>query len=346
MGRLINQCRWSSSRESTFSECRKKYWYSYYGAWEGWPKTPYDTRPSIDPLAQYLYMLKNMQPACMFMGSAVHKTIEWCLKKIEKSKEPPPIDLLHEHITKGIETGIADSMTKRWKSRPKHHTNLLEHYYGLPFTQEDQQATLEKALRCITNWYTSPCFQKLALSPKATWLGIEVPLTFSLEEEVEAIVVYDFYLNWQQSSPTTIIFDWKTGKSSPNVEAQLLAYALAASTLFDISYDSLILAPFYLSDGPQGYQKIGAGQEVPIDQKKIASIKEHIIIAAKEMLALHPEKNSDGIVSPPDPEPFAYTENRRSCQRCPFQELCQKTQYQPKSLQELRTLVSTSPATV
>jgi len=345
MGRLINQCRWSSSRESTFSECRKKYWYSYYGAWEGWPKTPYDTRPSIDPLAQYLYTLKNMQPLCMFMGSAVHKTIEWCLKKIEKSKEAPPIEVLHRHVAQSIETGIADSISKRWKNRPKHHTNLLEHYYGLPFSEDDQQAVHEKALLCITNWYSSACFQKLALNPKSTWLGIEVPHTFALKPGIEAIVVYDFFLSWPQEKgpPLTIIFDWKTGKRSPKVEAQLLSYALAAHTLFHTPYDALILSPFYLSEGPDGYQKIGVGQAVSIDTQKISAIKEQIIASAKEMLFLHPEKDSSGIVVPPDPAPFVYTENRRSCQRCPFQEVCQKAQYQPLSSQELRENISLTP---
>jgi len=304
----------------------------------------------------------------MFMGSAVHKTLEWCLKKIEKSKQAPPLNILHNHVVQTIETGIEDSISKRWKERPKHHTNLLEHYYGLPFSPDDQLSVQEKARFCITNWYSSPCFQKLALSPKATWLGIEVPLTFSLEEgiqpqvapssiaqplrenrtqlRVEAIVVYDFFLKWQQETPITIIFDWKTGKRSPKTETQLLCYALAAATLFNIPYDALILSPFYLAEGPDGYEKIGAQQKSSIDPEKIAALKEEIIASAKKMLALHPEKDSSGIVSAPDPIPFSYTENKGSCRRCPFQEVCQKAQYQDLSLQELRESIPNFSLTI
>jgi len=282
----------------------------------------------------------------MFMGSAVHKTIEWCLKKIEKSKQAPPLETLYQHITKTIETGIEDSTSKRWKERPKHHTNLLEHYYSLPFSFEDQKAIQEKARLCISNWYSSPCLQKLALSPKATWLGIEVPLTFSLEEGIEAIVVYDFFLKWQQETPITIIFDWKTGKRSPKIETQLLCYALAAATVFNTSYDALILSPFYLAEGPDGYEKIGAEQKSSIDLQKIAALKEKIIASAKDMLALHPEKDPCGIVPTPDPASFAYTENRGSCHRCPFQEMCQKVQYQDLSLQKLRETVSSFSLTI
>ena len=138
--RLVNTCRWSSSRESTFHECQKKYWYTYYGSWDGWPKTPFDTRETIDPLASYLYMLKNMQPACMFMGSMVHKVIEECLKSIQLTKKAPPLDDLMAQASLRYDKSMKESKEQLWKNHPKHHTNIFEHFYGLPFDEGEEKA--------------------------------------------------------------------------------------------------------------------------------------------------------------------------------------------------------------
>ena len=83
-------------------------------------------------------------------------------------------------------------------------------------------------------------------------MGIESTQTFSLEEGVEAIVVYDFFLRWPKAdgSKIMIIFDWKTGQESKKIEDQLFAYALAATTLFSVPSDGLIVSPFYLHAGP------------------------------------------------------------------------------------------------
>jgi hypothetical protein len=338
---LVNACRWSSSRESTFHECQKKYWYTYYGAWDGWPKTPFDTRESIDPLASYLYMLKNMQPACMFMGSMVHKVIEDCLKGIQYTKKTPPLTELTTQASLRYDASMKESKEHLWKKHPKHHVNIFEHFYGLPFDDSEEKALKDKALACIANWHSSPCIQNVALHPKSEWMGIETIQTFSLEENVEAIVVYDFFLRWPKSdgSKVMIIFDWKTGQESKKIEDQLFAYALAATTLFSVTSDALIISPFYLSAGPSGYKKYGAGQEISIDASQLTATRSRIITSTQQMLALHPAKNEQGVVPIPDPTLFSYPDDRRGCRRCPFQQLCVAADFQQKPYTELRALI-------
>ncbi len=339
--RLVNACRWSSSRESTFLECQKKYWYSYYGAWEGWPKTPFDTRESIDPLASYLYMLKNMQPACMFMGSMVHKVIEECLKSIQHTKKAPPLEDLLAQTSQRFDKGMEESLQHLWKKHPKHHTNIFEHFYGLAFGENEEKEGKEKALSCISNWHSSPCIQNMALHPKAEWMGIETTQTFSVENGIEAIVVYDFFLRWPKAdgSKIMIIFDWKTGQESKKIEDQLSAYALAAHTLFSVAIENLIISPFYLIAGPLGYKKYGAGQENGLDNSLLAITRSRIITSTHQMLALHPAADEHGIVPTPDPVLFSYPADRRGCRRCPFQQLCVAADFQQKSCAELRTLI-------
>lgn len=344
--RLLNTCRWSSSREATFNECKKKYWYTYYGAWEGWPKTPYDARKEIDPLASHLYMLKNMQPACMFMGSLVHKVIEECLKRIQQTKKAPPLEDLITQTSLLYEKSIRESKEQVWKNHPKHHTNLLEHFYGLPFGPAEEATVKEKALTCITNWIASPCIQNIALHKNSEWLGIESTQTFSVADGIEAIVVYDFFLRWPRSdgSKIMIIFDWKTGQESKLIDDQLCAYALAATTLFSVPLETVLLSPFYLMAGPSGYKKYGATQENSIDVHKLATTKSRIIESSQKMLSLHQKPKDDGIVPTPDPTLFPYPEDRRGCRRCQFQQLCSAAAFEQKGSAELRELVSSFSA--
>jgi hypothetical protein len=335
--RLQNVCRWSSSREATFNECRKKYWYSYYGSWEGWPKNSFDTRTSVDPLAAYLYMLKNMQPACMFLGSCVHKIIEETLKSCSETRRTPSAEQLMTKASAYLDRALDESKSQQWKTHPKHHCNLLEHYYGRPFGKEEEDSMRSKIHSCLTNWLASPCIEKIALDPRSKWLGIESNQTFPIEGGIEAIVVYDFFLHWTKADGTKmmLIFDWKTGQESQKIEAQLSAYALAATILFSAPLDSLIISPFYLLNGPKGYRKYGVGQEIPISQEQLSENKTRIIDSARAMLALHPSE-----AAPSDPCLFPYTEDRRGCRRCPYQQLCMAADFQPKAQAELREMAS------
>ena len=48
-----NAFSWSRSRDGAFQECRRRYFYQYYGAWGGWdPTAPEETRR--------LYVLKQL----------------------------------------------------------------------------------------------------------------------------------------------------------------------------------------------------------------------------------------------------------------------------------------------
>jgi hypothetical protein len=341
MGKLVNECRWSSSRESTFTECRKKYWYSYYGAWEGWPKTPYDTRVNIDPLAKYLYMLKNMQPAHTFVGTAVHKAIEWALQVARPTKNLPFMEEILQRAQGAFLQGIEDSKGQLWKKHPKHHVNLVEHYYGFPFAEQDHQMLLEKISRCIENWYESPCVKKGILDPRSEWLGIEDCHTFAIAPKLEAVVVFDLLFRWRRSdgSHALYVLDWKTGQESKKIEDQLSAYALAIHTVFHVPYEDVVALPFYLSISPNAYKKYGVGQEFDLSLDHLAEMQKKILNAARCMMELHPEKNPDGTVPLPEVQQFFYTEDRRICRTCPFQELCQAAQYRDVSAVELKQFV-------
>jgi len=325
---LQNEFSWSFSRLGTFSECQKRYWYSYYGSWEGWPKTPYDSRPSIDPLAAYLYAVKNMQHLVMFVGTVVHGAIEETLKTsmTAREKQLPTREELFARGEKIFQKGLASSRSRAWIEAPKKNTNLFEHYYSAPgapdpITPQIEAENLEKIRRCLDNWLASP-IAKMAYDGRATWLSVEELASFTLEA-FKIIVVIDFAMRW---NGTTIFFDWKTGKENEKTEEQLYAYALYGNRLLGIPYEKLILSPFYLADN--NYTKIGGGQATTISPERMKEVEAKIVASCKVMA----EKHS---LVKPDPKLFPHTSNKALCRRCPFSELCMASDFQNLSYAEL-----------
>ncbi|MBS0656279.1 MAG: PD-(D/E)XK nuclease family protein [Verrucomicrobia bacterium] len=324
--RLINEFSWSFSRANTFTECQKKYWYTYYGSWEGWPKTPRDERPSIDPLAAKLYMLKQIQHLPMFIGSCVHTTIEEFLKKSRHTKKAISPELLIEAGEKLFDKGLVDSKKGVWKAAPKKHANLFEHYYGsTDISEEAITAAKAKITTSLSNWVSSPIVQQLAFSPNSEWLSIEELNSFQLQGRFKIIVVIDFALKWK--SGVACLFDWKTGGESDKTLTQLYCYALFANRTWGIPLDRIVISPFYLFQN--SYSKIGFQQEEPLSVEKLEQVEAEMLKSCEEMAVLH---STDPC---PDPRLFAYTKDRGKCERCPFKEVCIGAEYQDLSRQEL-----------
>jgi hypothetical protein len=344
-GRLANEFSWSFSRHSTFSECQKKYWYTYYGSWEGWPKTPYDSRKSIDPLASYLYALKQMQQLPMFVGSCVHETIEHFLKarKLSSKKEPLQLNELIEFAESKFQKGLHDSKTEAWRAAPKKHRNLFEHYYSQekdkdPFTEELVHTSREKISRCLNNWLESPIV-KMAFDQRASWISIEELSHFMLKERYKILVVIDFALKWKQPNgkDAYILFDWKTGQETDKTEEQLYSYALFANRVLGAPVENIILSPFYLVSNK--YCKIGYQQEREIEKERLEKLEVEIEKSCDAMASKLTTLIPDAEAPQPDPRLFPYTENRSLCPRCPFKEVCTKAGYQECSREELTALI-------
>src|SRR5215475_1071005 len=82
MADLTNEFSWSRSRDATFHDCRRRYFYQYYGAWGGWEPTATDE-------ARRLYVLKQLATRQMWAGRAVHEAIEMALHVFRAEREVP-----------------------------------------------------------------------------------------------------------------------------------------------------------------------------------------------------------------------------------------------------------------
>jgi len=69
---LTNDFSWSRSRDNVFSECKRRYFYHYYGAWGGW-------EAGATEEVRRLYVLKQLASRQMWAGRVVHDAIEMAL---------------------------------------------------------------------------------------------------------------------------------------------------------------------------------------------------------------------------------------------------------------------------
>lgn len=315
--RLQNEFSWSFTRANTFGECQKRYWYTYYGSWEGWPKTPWDKRPEIDPLATKLYALKQMQSLPTFIGSTVHETIEHFLKQSMQSKKSFELEALLAHGFKAFDEGIDEAKTEKWRISPKKHTNLFEFYYGPPLAQEQLDTAKEKVRLCLTNWHESKVMQSLAFHPDSRFRSIEELSSFQLAAKYKVIVVIDFCVMWKDMA---VLFDWKTGGESEKTEEQLYCYALFANKVWNIPLEKIILTPYYLAKN--SYTKIKPAENA----SKLVALEEKIVDSCNKLSVLHDNA---------DVQSFAYPENRVQCNTCAFKEVCQGVNFENVPRDEL-----------
>ncbi len=118
--RLTNDFSWSRSRDNTFQECRRKYFYQYYGSWGGWEAdAPADVRR--------LYVLKQLSSRQQWAGRVVHDAIEMALHVLREGRDVP----VEPFVTDVIERMRAEwrsSKAGTYRDRPK-TTALFEHEY-------------------------------------------------------------------------------------------------------------------------------------------------------------------------------------------------------------------------
>ncbi len=350
--KLVNEFSWSFSRHQTFTECEKRYWYTYYGSWEGWPLFKGDSRKELDSLAAYLYTMKQMQHFSMFIGSVVHKVIENALKKYSQEGNISLERILQEG-KELMHQGIVESENELWRKSPKKRANIFEVYYAkrnkyFPLTEEKQKEGLQKITTCLENWFWSPIVQKLILSGRGFPLSVEHLDSFYLKEHYKVYVVIDLSFKWRMDSKHDILllFDWKTGEETEKTIEQLYSYALYAHKVWNVPYDKMILTPFYLYKNT--YDKIGHQQEKKIEIARLQEVENFMIESSKKMLektyqgldiSFIQQKVKEGFS--PCAVHFSYAQTRSKCRTCPFKELCEGVNFEPQTTGELRKKVKT-----
>ena len=282
---------WSVSRFDTFSFCKRKYYYTYYGK--------FDREFPIAKITQ----LKNLTTEALSIGSLAHDVIEAILKRLQKST-----DVIDETRMKGfVKAQVQKYMLDK----------VFSEVYYKEKEEIDEAYLIESVFNAVMIFVRSERFEwirQLPDSSKQQWIiepdGYGETRIKTDRGDLKAYCKVDFML---PDGKDIYILDWKTGKADEfKHRKQLIGYSLFASFHFENKFDRIIPILAYLKDG---YSEV-----IPqISEMDIENFKSDMIgdIRAMQNMNVDIENNT-----PVAKNEFTLTESEGKCKYCEFRELC------------------------
>ena len=298
MGEITNEFSWSRSRDNTFQECRRKYYYHYYGAWGGWDAAaPEDVRR--------LYILKQLSSRQQWAGRVVHDAIEMVFHAFAHGRDIPVEPFIADVIER-MRGEWRSSKAGRYRENPK-TTALFEHEYGVELKPEAWQALSRNVATCLRNFFRLPLLAAIRKTAPEHWSIEHWSKVFDFEG-TSVWVAPDFGF-WEDVRLALV--DWKTGGATPDGAAfQLGCYALYADEVLHVEPARVDLFEANLRE-PEVRQ-------LHWSDERLAEIKEQLRLSIRSMKAYlaDPEANVAAIAG------FEKTEELRICKWCNFRAVC------------------------
>jgi hypothetical protein len=303
MDKLVNELSWSVSRDQLFHDCRRAYYYQYYGAWGGWER---DAPPAV----RRLYILKNLTNLPMWAGSIVHQIVAEALNRFAQKQAPIRAGELQARAQQKLRAGWLEAVNREWLVSPK-KTNLAELYYGngktLPRDTTDRlKDRIFAALQCFAD---SAVLQEILATPYMNWKPIDKLDSFVLDD-LKVWCAIDFAYTDPQG--VLRVLDWKTGaERAASLKTQLACYALYAAERWRVPIDKVQLSGVFLSDNA----RLAQFRTTP---EVIIEAKDRILTGAAEMRAALVDV-ANNVAREQD---FDCCEKQSVCRWCNFREVC------------------------
>jgi len=296
---LVNDFSWSRTRDHVFKDCRRRYFYQYYGAWGGW-------EADADPLVRRLYVLKQLGTRQMWAGRLVHEAVERALLAMRDGYALSEAALIEDTVRqmRGEWRGSRDGIYHEYPKR----TGLFEHEYAVPIRDAEWQALRDHVVRCLRNFYRLPLLAEIKQTPTDRWSFIEDIGSFAFEG-TRVFAAPDFGF-WNAADRLQLV-DWKTGgNGGESAATQLGAYALYALEVMGVDLERVDLLEVNL-----GAAKVTAH---PWDEVSLDRVREHIRLSVRAMRAYlkDPDKNLAEEAN------FEKSEDLRICRWCNFRAVC------------------------
>lgn len=299
MGEIANEFSWSRSRDATFQECRRKYYYHYYGAWGGW---------ELDAPAEVrrLYVLKQLASRQAWAGRLVHDAIEMALHAFRDGRELPVEPFVADVVAR-MRNEWRSSRDGRYRERPK-TVALFEHEYLIDLKPEAWQALRGNVTACLRNFFRLPLLAEIRRTPPEHWSIEHWSKVFDFEG-TPVWVAPDFGF-WTGQGRLALV-DWKTGGANPDASAfQLGCYALYAHEVLGVPPAQVDLLEVNLRE-PQV-------TAVHWDDARLEAVREQLRLSIRAMRAylVDPDANEARQAD------FERTEDLRICRWCNFRAVC------------------------
>jgi len=304
MADIQNDFTWSKSRNDKFRECRRAYWYAYYGSWGGWEAAP-------GTAARELYVLKKLSSRWQWAGSLVHDALKQMLTRARATGDVRKLDDLLLQTRSRARAQWAASREKSYWREPSPRSGLVEHEYGEPVADDEWkriwEETVEGSLRAF---YASETWDRIRRAPVARWLSVDELDSWQFEG-TKIWVAVDFA--YVESDGRVTLLDWKTGKERGVDHVQVGIYALYAKDKWRVGPDQVAGGLVYLASPDAPRVSVAADP----DALDACRAEMRASISAMRGLLDAPEGNLAA-----SPDRFPMLEERQACQRCPFRRPC------------------------
>jgi hypothetical protein len=306
MAQLQNEFSWSKSRHEKFEDCRRAYFFAYYGSWGGW-EAPAGSQ------VRELYVLKKLSSRWQWAGSLVHDALKRALSRAKGTGELPPLEKVLEQVRAKARAEWAGSREKSYWREASRIVGLVEHEYGEAVGDADWKRLYEQVVDgSLRAFWASPVLEEIRRTPRERWLTVDELDAWDFEG-TKIWVAIDFA--YQDAEGRVHVLDWKTGKERGVDHVQVGTYALYAQRKWSVATDAVVGGLVYLVGNglPAGERVTVAADAAALDACTTAM---RTSIGAMKATLADPAKNVAR------EEAFPRLEERERCRRCPFRRPC------------------------
>jgi hypothetical protein len=295
---LTNDFSWSRSRDGVFQECKRRYFYQYYGAWGGWASdAPADVRR--------LYVLKQLASRQMWAGRIVHDAVELALNVFREGGDLPVEPFVRDAVAR-MRAEWRGSKAGHYHQSPK-LTALFEHEYRVDLRDEVWRTLALSVQTCLRNFFRLPLLAEIRKTSSAHW-SVEHWSKSFVFEGTPVWSAPDFGY-WTPEGRLALV-DWKTGGGGDGASFQLGCYALYASELlgvpphnvdlYEVNLREPLVTPHTWSDD------------------RLDAVRDQLRLSIRGMRSYLKDPDANVAVI----SDFERTENLRICRGCNFKAVC------------------------
>jgi hypothetical protein len=304
MAQLQNEFSWSKSRHEKFEECRRAYFFAYYGSWGGW-EAPAGSQ------VRELYVLKKLSSRWQWAGSLVHGALKGLLTRAKATGEVPALEKVLERTRARGRAEWAGSREKSYWREASRIVGLVEHEYGEPVADADWKGLYEQVVEgSLRAFYASAVLDEIRRTPRERWLTVD-ELDSWIFEGTKIWVAVDFA--YRDADGRIHVLDWKTGKERGVDHVQVGTYALYAHDKWRVATDAVVGGLVYLAAK-------GGAERVDVAADRAAL--DACTLAMRESIATMKATLADPGRNEAREDAFPRLEARDACRRCPFRRPC------------------------
>jgi hypothetical protein len=282
---FANRFGWSLSREATFDQCRRRYFFHYYLSWGGW-------QSGAPAVAREAFKLKRLVSLPLWRGQLVHYVASMVLRSMKAKGKIPDRDRVVAYTLERFKTQFEFSREKRYLSTPKKSFEslnidwlaLIDHEYGRPVTDAALERTRGECVQAIEGLYESPILGVIAETDRAKW-DIEDLASGAFSQQFEyggATVFVKTDFMFRAGDGTLRIVDWKTNRGAVretdaaedeprDAAVQLGIYGYYAARILGEPVASIRLLEVNLLDGGRSIEHAAGEESVARAGETIAS---------------------------------------------------------------------------